>query len=196
MTSGLIIFLKYPEKGKVKTRLAKKIGSDKALELYWYLVHNTICNSNGTHFAELHFQNQLPSKHPFLNLTCKYQKGENIGERMFNSLASVLDSAELAILIGADIPEMSTDVIEEAVKILQSNDVVFGPSKDGGYYLVGMKKACREIFELEEWSHSKVLEQTIEKVKQLGLSFDFTKELNDLDTFEDLKDFPKLLEMI
>ena len=196
MISGLVIFLKYPEKGKVKTRLAKYIGDDKALELYWHLVHNTICNSNGTHFAELHFQNNLPSVHPYINLTCKYQQGENIGERMYNSLKLVLENADAAILIGADIPEMSSAVINEAVEALQSNDVVFGPSKDGGYYLVGMKKAHKEIFELEKWSHSNVLAQSLKKVESLGLTYALIRELNDLDTIEDLEGFPELKAML
>ncbi|MFY0673044.1 MAG: TIGR04282 family arsenosugar biosynthesis glycosyltransferase [Bacteroidia bacterium] len=196
MTSGLVIFLKYPQLGKVKTRLAKSIGEEKALEIYRYLVHNTICKSNGTHFCELHFQGQLPKEHPFSNLTCNYQVGANIGERMFNSLDLVLKKADVALLIGTDVPEISPEIIESSLKALESADIVFGPSKDGGYYLIGMKKAHSQIFQLEKWSHSKVLDQSIEKVKSLGLTYALVKELNDVDTYQDLKAFPDLMAFL
>lgn len=91
---------------------------------------------------------------------------------------------------------MSSAVINEAVEALQSNDVVFGPSEDGGYYLVGMKKVYKEIFELEKWSHSNVLAQSLKKVESLGLTYALIKELNDLDTIEDLEGFPDLKAML
>ncbi len=192
MTSGLIIFLKYPELGKVKTRLAKSIGNQKAFDIYSYLVNNTLTNSKGTHLTELHFQFKLPDNHNFKSYNIDYQKGENIGERMFNSINQMLSKTEAAILIGTDIPEIHPAVIKDAIEILKTKDMVLGPATDGGYYLIGMKKANKQLFELNKWSHSNVLKQTLEIANDQNLAYGFVTELSDLDNIDDLNKFPEL----
>ncbi|MGB0430569.1 MAG: TIGR04282 family arsenosugar biosynthesis glycosyltransferase [Bacteroidia bacterium] len=183
--------MKYPALGKVKTRLASSIGNNITLEIYKYLVNNTIKATSGFN-TELHFYGDLPKDHNYKGYVCKKQIGDNIGVRMHNSLKSMLKSTESVILIGSDIPNISSEVIQSAAIKLNQNDLVFGPAKDGGFYLVGLKKANQKLFDLKSWSHKNVLKHTLDNAKELGLNYTLVNELSDLDTAQDLDHFTEL----
>ncbi|MGB0423204.1 MAG: TIGR04282 family arsenosugar biosynthesis glycosyltransferase, partial [Flavobacteriales bacterium] len=91
------------------------------------------------------------------------------------------------VMIGTDCPELTSEIIAKAYKELETKDVVFGPSEDGGYYLIGMRPYCKELLEEISWSTDSVLNESMEKCRKLGKSFALLPELNDIDTIEDLR---------
>jgi glycosyltransferase A (GT-A) superfamily protein (DUF2064 family) len=93
---------------------------------------------------------------------------------------------EKVSLVGADIPDLSAAIIMRSFEILEETDLVFGPARDGGYYLVGMSKLIREVFQHVPWSSSKTLEQSLEQARKYGYSSGFVDTLRDIDTSEDL----------
>ncbi|PCI94866.1 MAG: glycosyltransferase [Flavobacteriales bacterium] len=184
----LIIFVKNAKLGKVKTRLAKSIGDEKALEVYNQLVEITekatqqLIVHKRVYFSEEIIEEkwQKTSKH--------VQKGAGLGEKMQKAFKKAFkDGFEKIILIGSDLPEISAEIIQEGFDSLDKNEVVFGPAEDGGYYLVGMKKSQPFIFENKPWSNPKLLETTLKELGKQDVSFSLLKILNDIDTFEDFK---------
>ncbi len=125
----------------------------------------------------------------------RVQKGNNIGEKMCNAFKKVFselipsgeEGQQKAVLIGTDLPDISSKIITDAISALEDSDIVIGPSTDGGYYLIGMKKLYGELFTNIEWSTSTVFEKTLKKIKNLDLNFGVLPELTDIDTEEDLK---------
>ena len=190
MENALIIFVRNLEKGKVKNRLAKDIGDDKSLEVYKHLLQYTKditvsckCNlfvfySHYVHISDV-FDDHLFSKH--------LQEGNDLGERMMNALKKVFNlGCGKVCIIGSDCYELQTEILNEAFEKLHQNDVVIGPSIDGGYYLLGMKKLFPDFFVNKDWGNSTVLDDTVENINQLGLTFSELDVLNDIDTIEDL----------
>ncbi len=121
------------------------------------------------------------------------QKGEDLGEKMYHAIKHVLSIGyENVILIGADIPDLSAEDINTAFRILENKDLIFGPSYDGGYYLVGMKKPNKKIFDISKnWGEKSVLESTVDIANNLGLSIGLAPKYRDIDTKEDLFEFMK-----
>ncbi len=184
---GLIIFIKNPELGKVKTRLAKDVGEEKALEIYKALLELTRkttlqVSANRYLFYHLRAKNDEWLEKDF---TKRLQHGRDLGEKMSTAFAHVLHSNNKVVIIGSDCPRISPDMINKAYACLDSNDLVIGPTYDGGYYLLGMKTLHSDIFQGIAWSTDKVFEQTIAKVEKLNLSFQILPKLSDVDYIED-----------
>lgn len=197
MRQLLILFLKYPEKGRVKTRLAESIGDNQALQLYKYLVNQSISQANqGAWDLQLHWAQGLTGYPGYEQFQYSVQHGADLGQRMHNSIKSGLESYDQVLLVGSDIAGISAETFGKAFKALNNYDLVLGPANDGGYYLIGMKEAYPELFNLKEWSHSLVLNQTLEKSRGLNLSHLLVETLTDIDTIDDLKAHPELLKMI
>jgi glycosyltransferase A (GT-A) superfamily protein (DUF2064 family) len=107
---------------------------------------------------------------------------------MYNSLRHVLELGyEAAILTGADLPGMTTAHLESGFSALAGADITLGPTSDGGYYLVGMKKPHRAIFEKQSYGGASVLENTVAAAKAAGLTVTFAATCDDVDTPEDLQ---------
>ena len=190
MENALIIFVRNLEKGKVKKRLAKSIGDDKSLEVYKYLLQCTkdltvsckynlfVFYSHYIHIADV-FDDHVFSKH--------LQEGNDLGERMKNAFKKVFDlGCKNVCIIGSDCYELETELLEQAFKKLHQCDVVIGPSADGGYYLLGMKKLYTDFFVNKDWGTSSVLNDTFDTINTLGLTFNELPVLNDIDTMDDL----------
>ncbi|MBI4007873.1 MAG: TIGR04282 family arsenosugar biosynthesis glycosyltransferase, partial [Planctomycetes bacterium] len=148
MDNALLIFLKYPEAGKVKTRLAKKIGDKKAAKLYRLFVEATIKRTldNNGRYEQLLFYTPVERKSEIeswigrsvVTPPLQPQIGAELGERMLNALKTSFSSgAKKAVIIGTDSPRVDKEIIYEAFYLLKENDVVIGPTIDGGYYLIG-----------------------------------------------------------
>ncbi|TGJ98179.1 glycosyltransferase [Leptospira langatensis] len=192
----LHIFLKNPVPGKVKTRLAKEIGEEAALEVYQALVEKTREACKGVDVTKvLWFDSYLPNPSDLGSwghspLHIRLQQGKDLGEKMRNAfLYSFQNGATLSVLIGSDCPELDTLHIREAFQILENKDVILGPAKDGGYYLVGLQSDTPELFHGIEWSTETVFSRSLEKMqwarKQVGL----LPVLSDLDDGKDLEYF-------
>lgn len=191
MTRALIIFLKHPQLGKCKTRLAKTIGQVKALKIYQILLNHTHQVTKNLYVQKyLYFNNR--SNTPINwddSYTIAYQNQENLGGKMQEAFAQVFDKQHYpVIIIGTDCLEITTQILNDAYRQLNHYDVVIGPAKDGGYYLLGLNNPTPQLFENIEWSTNTVLSDTIKATQNLGLSYCFMPVLADIDIEEDLTD--------
>lgn len=191
---AIIIFIKNPEKGKVKTRLAKDIGEEEALNIYLSLLKKTRDVTNKADADKfIFYSNYIDGQDDWdSNAYHKLlQRGLDLGERMYHAFKSIFSKNYFkAIIIGSDCPQLSVEILNEAFNKLDSRDFVLGPAKDGGYYLLGMKKIEPEIFQNKSWSTSTVLEDTITDIGNMNKTYWLLQELSDIDTADDLKKFP------
>lgn len=187
----LLIFIKNPEPGDVKTRLAASIGNQKAYQVYLKLLSHTLKSAAGVDVNRQVWYSSYVDSDDFiseLDFKKRLQQGENLGARMLYAFKTGFDKGyRKIVIIGSDCPDVTPSVIEQAFEELTENDIVIGPSIDGGYYLLGMKKMCKELFRDIDWSTERVMGQTLERVNNLSLSIYRLPELNDIDTVEDLK---------
>ncbi len=193
MTSGslLIIFTKNPEPGLVKTRLARSIGDEKALEVYEKLrCHTALIAEKAAVNRTACYSHFLPAADIFLteHFNAQLQVGDDLGERMLNAISRGFDEGfRHIVLIGTDCYELSTANLDSAFLALERADAVVGPALDGGFYLIGLNKPIPELFLKREWSTKEVLSGTLDILQCLSLSYELLPELSDIDTFEDLK---------
>lgn len=185
--NALIIFAKNPVKGRVKTRLAKFIGAAEALKHYKSLLQFTSEQTKNLHCRKFLFLTDNIDTGLFDSLcTCLLQQGSDLVERMKNAFQYVFSLGfHNVCIIGTDAPGLNSETILKAFKMLGDNDYVIGPSKDGGYYLLGMKTANNDMFENISWSTDEVLNQTIAKINSAGKKYSLLEELCDVDTVED-----------
>lgn len=191
MTRALIIFLKQPELGKCKTRLAKTIGDVKALKIYELLLNHTHQITKDLYVQKyLYLDNrQKTSFHWDGDYIIEYQNKADLGGKIKQAFAEVFEKQHYpVIIIGTDCIEITGQIINDAYQQLNYYEVVIGPAKDGGYYLLGLNEPTPQLFENIEWSSSTVLSDTIKKAQDLGLSYCFMPVLNDIDVEEDLTD--------
>jgi rSAM/selenodomain-associated transferase 1 len=186
----LIIFYRNPELGKVKTRLAKTLGDEKALAIYLKLSsHTRAITENLAIDKVIYYSNFVDTEDAWPNTTFqkKLQNGNDLGEKMNNAFVEGFQSGyERVCIIGTDCLELSKDIIQQAFDQLVCYDVVIGPAKDGGYYLLGMKKPMPELFKNKAWSSDTVATDTIQNFKDLSLSYAQLAVLTDVDEEKDL----------
>ncbi len=189
MADALIIFVRNPELGKVKTRLAATLGEDKALEIYQQLLMHTwditknIAAEKYVLYADEIRETDMWKEAGYHRLL---QMDSDLGEKMLAAFKMVFDkNNSKVIIIGSDCIELTAAIIQEALLQLNINDVVIGPANDGGYYLLGMKKLHIEFFFDKQWSTDKVYSATITDFKKAGLLYFELPVLIDVDTEED-----------
>ena len=194
MSDALIIFVKNPQAGKVKTRLAADIGDQAALKVYSNLISFTRDTSQKLSNHSLYV---FYSKHIELNdewsnarFDKMVQEGNDLGQRMDNAFKTLFEKHSKLVLIGSDCPELQVDILHDAFNSLNDNDICIGPSHDGGYYLIGMKKPCPELFKDIQWSTSSVYQNSIDILNKSGYSYKELIRLHDLDNIKDLERFP------
>jgi len=197
---ALAIFCKTPERGFVKTRLAASVGNQKALEIYLDLLRITDQEtkpfSSSRHLFLVsaledsieQMQSTLQQQDLFIDPKINFaiQQGEDLGQRMFAAFKNLFKNHRSVVLIGCDLPDLTSALISKAFDALQSNDLVIGPSCDGGYYLIGLKKEMPDLFKEISWSSEKVLKQTLETAERLSLKVQLLEKLRDIDTVDDL----------
>ncbi len=188
---ALIIMTRIPIPGQTKTRLMDIITGTECAELHLAFLKDIVVE-----FVELIedmdiFLTYTPD-HSFhilepiipINIEIFPQMGEDLGERMHSAIKKVLSMGyKKVILMGSDIPNIKAKDIRNAFTILDDHDVVLGPSHDGGYYLVGMKEPNDTIFHInKKWGGKSVLESTIDKGNNQGLSIGLAEKYRDIDT--------------
>ncbi len=191
--SSLIVFLRYPEKGKVKTRLAETTSKEFALHWYKTCVDKIINELNKISNIDIYiFYSDIAERDKVIKwlgdkFIYSHQDGKDLGTRMHNAFFKVLaNNSGKVIIIGTDIPDLNQNIITDAFVRLDNNDIVLGPSIDGGYYLLGMKKLHNSLFDKIKFSTPTVLSETISKIDKLGLTFSLLPELQDIDIEDDL----------
>ncbi|GAB4133885.1 MAG: hypothetical protein Fur0015_07110 [Ignavibacteriales bacterium] len=191
--SSIIVFVKYPEEGKVKTRLAATIGNKNATILYKKISEQIIQSiqqikksNKYIFFSDINDEKRI-LKWLGDRFFYSVQEGHDLGEKMSNAFRKVFShNAKKAIIVGSDVPELSKDIINKALQQLDDFDVVVGPSVDGGYYLLGMKNYFPFLFEDIKFSSENVLSETIKKIQAKNLSYVLLEKLRDIDTENDL----------
>jgi rSAM/selenodomain-associated transferase 1 len=190
----ILFFVKHPASGKVKSRLAEQIGQDVATDLYKSFVSDilTTLHAISVNFkivfypldAEKKFQKWLGEKYSYVR-----QTGKDLGQRMKNAfLQAFSDGFDKVVLIGSDIPDLPVEYLKLGFKALETNDVVLGPSSDGGYYLTGFAKEAflPDVFEGITWSSADVFEQTLNILKKHKQKVYLLPQWHDVDTLTDL----------
>lgn len=187
MKRCLIVFAKEPVRGKVKTRLNGYLSGEECLNLYKAFLKDTIELAK-----KIKCENKIlaydSSKSPELlkefsgKFSLYKQKGRNLGHRMHNAFEyATKRKADKIIIIGSDTPTLPVSFIERAFEHLDRFDVVLGPSRDGGYYLIGLKKPCLGIFRGIKWSTESVLKNTTRNIQNLKKNIVLLEEWYDVD---------------
>jgi len=190
--SKVIVFLKAPRIGYVKTRLARSIGPKSALKVYRALVERQLGELVEDDPVEIHYtpDDALGEMREWLghgydfHLQCE----GGLGLRLEYAVSDALGrGAESVICIGGDCPGLNRKLLVQASVALQSNcDIVFGPSEDGGYYLIGLNAPHVELFQDIPWSTRTTLETSMKKASHLGLHAQLLETLYDVDEVEEL----------
>lgn len=183
----ILVFQKNEVLGKVKTRLAAGLGEKRALEIYrllldkTYFALSTISVPIWTYFSDF-----IPENPTYPACNRMLQVGQDLGERMKKAFAACFESGMVKIvLIGTDCPSLEGKHIIQAFEALDQSDLVLGPARDGGYYLIGMSRNADFLFEGISWSSELVLSQTLALAAAQGLQTSLLPVLEDIDTLED-----------
>ena len=197
MTDTLIIqFAKWPQLGKVKTRLAKKIGDKAAYDTHIELVQTVLDNLTRSSLGDVELwfdqlSSETPESHPITKLCSErsvsiaYQHGEDLGERMHHGLALGLKAYKKVIIVGSDCPTVDKPYLAKAINELDRNDLVFGPAEDGGYVLIGARIIKPTFLDEIKWGESTVLQATVKCADKLGLTYELLDTTWDVDEYED-----------
>ena len=192
---AVLVFVRAPERGTVKTRLAAAVGADAALRVYRRLaehtlreaaalagegvqlrVHHTPADSGD---AVRHWLGDGPLYLP--------QADGDLGMRMEDAFARVFaDGAQRVVIVGSDLPEVSASLLRRAFDLLDAHPAVIGPARDGGYYLLGLTRMVDGIFRGIAWSTPEVLASTLARFRAAGIDPVLLEALADVDEAGDL----------
>lgn len=187
---ALLIFIKNPELGKAKTRLAATVGDERALKMYRQLLAYTreqtaVLPDVSRHLYYSSFVDQEDewSGQTFLKFV---QRGATLGDRMLGAFEHAFARGHQgAVIIGSDCPGVTTELLQRAFTALKTADVVLGPATDGGYYLLGLRRPQPTLFTDMEWSTETVAEETRARARVRGLRLVELEALSDVDYLAD-----------
>ena len=199
--SQVLFFFREPILGRVKTRLAREIGAKDALRIYTELVERNLLILKNTPAVGYLFPfiDRAPSpsyRRVFGKKwgTVYLQKGMSLGERMEQAIETVYRRHQApTLVIGSDTARLSPTLLRQAVGALSRFQVVLGPCRDGGYYLIGVQRPCPGLFKAIAWSRPSVLADQLRRIRCLGLSFHLLERGFDVDTKEDHRQYCRLL---
>ncbi len=186
--NALLVFVKNPIRGKVKTRLAREAGEERAFRIYEALLAHTrqlaqavqarryLFYSHWVDFADA-WPNAAFEKH--------LQVSADLGGRMRSAFDLALQSHQRAVIIGSDCSQLKHELLVQTFALLENNDCVIGPATDGGYYLLGLNSPCPQLFSGISWSSDKVLPQTLAVLEKLGKTHTLLPVLSDIDHWAD-----------
>ncbi len=189
MKNALIIFVRKPESGKVKTRIAATAGNEKALAIYCELLDHTRHVSSSVDADRFLFYAGEPDTSDQWSAVLfnkRKQVEGDLGQRMHAAFQELFGAGyERVVIIGSDCFELTPELIAKAFELLYENDVVIGPAADGGYYLLAMKAAQPFLFEDIAWSTDNVFAQTVALMAVRELKYALLPVLTDVDTEAD-----------
>lgn len=196
MNNCILLFVKYPESGKVKTRLAKTIGPDIAAKLYSIFAKDILITLRSTEQKIVICYDSNWPKEQYIqwlgdDMPFTAQQGSDIGQKMKNAFSDIFDEGiDNAIIVGSDIPDIDANIFTKAFDALAKHKAVVAPTADGGYCLIGFsaKGFLPKIFDNIDWSTEKVFNQTMEIFKHHRTNYYGLNRHFDIDTFDDLKE--------
>jgi uncharacterized protein len=186
----LIIFLKAPRPGTVKTRLAEALGYDGACAAYEHMVRRLMENLRALSGVELRHTPDDGRADIAVWVREGWQTRPQgpgaLGERLIRAFDEQFRSGpKRVVVIGSDCPSVTVEDIRRAWASLETHDLVLGPARDGGYWLIGLREEHPELFQGIAWSTETVLSQTVKQARAAGLQIDLLDERGDIDTAED-----------
>jgi rSAM/selenodomain-associated transferase 1 len=201
-TGTLIVFSRYPSPGQVKTRLIPALGPAGAADLMRRLIAHTLQQAQD--FATVHnitlivyYDGSSTSQMQALfgqHLRYRPQASGDLGTRLLTALTDTLAGRRHpVVIIGSDCPDLRAAILSEAFARLQDHDLVLGPARDGGYYLIGLKDRHPALFQQIPWGTAQVLSLTLQRADQLGLRTALLPTLRDIDRPTDLPFLPPSL---
>jgi len=197
-TSLLMVFVRNPKLGTVKTRLAVTVGDKMALEIYMELMRHTAEVTQKLSADRKVFYSDKIEKYDVwteMSFSKALQTKGTLGKRMENAFSSAFEQGYKKVLIvGSDLYSLKASHIEKALKQLDKKEVVIGPAQDGGYYLLGLNKKLPALFCNKNWGTSSVLKETLKDLRTKSVAL--MEPLNDVDDFEDLKKETELLKKL
>jgi rSAM/selenodomain-associated transferase 1 len=187
---ALIVFARAPAPGRVKTRLAPLLGAQGAAALHARLVEKTLTTVAAAGFTRVYLYCASATNHPFLRematrhgVLLRAQGRGDLGERMYRALRRHPG----AVLIGSDCPVLRPADLRDAARALRSGvDAVLSPAEDGGYVLIGLRRASRRVFAGVDWGEARVLAQTRARLRALGWRWSELRTVWDVDRAEDV----------
>lgn len=192
---ALVVMAKEPVPGNVKTRLCPPLTYEMAAELYrcflldsfdqYVKLDKTLVIVS---FFPPEWKQGLRAMAP-KDFRLIPQSGDDLGERLINAFAYAFSIGNKSVsIVGTDHPTMPIDYIKQSFSLMSNdeNDLVLGPSTDGGYYLIGLKKLHKEVFKGIAWSTEMVFEETVDRAERLNLKVATLPQWYDVDTPEDL----------
>ncbi len=194
-SAAIIIFARFPRPGEVKTRMSDSLSGEVAANFYRLCAERVFDESS-----------KLPDnirKHVVYagekdgdeirrwagaQFRFSPQVGGGLGKRIERAFSAVFkEGARKVIILASDVPDLSAEIIDDAIRMLERHDIVIGPCLDGGYYLLGMKKLYKKLFRRISWSTEQVYQQTISCAEKMELTVYNLPSLADIDTEEDLR---------
>jgi uncharacterized protein len=189
---ALVVFARAPELGRVKTRVAAELGAHAALSAYRRLADHVMAAVQGGERYSLTVAYTPPDAERQMrqwlgwSVSLTPQAEGDLGDRMQRAIADAISNgAERVVVIGTDCPDVTAATVEEAFARLADADIVLGPATDGGYYLIGMSRLHRSVFDDVPWSSPETLRVTLARVRAAGLSVAQLEERRDIDTADD-----------
>lgn len=200
MSTAVIVFAKAPVAGLAKTRLIPALGADGAAQLAERLLHHTLQHVLALPATHRELCVTPTLLHPAFDHVRQTAAGQvqitlqgdgDLGERMHRALSRVLTVHERALLIGTDAPSLDTRRLEAACLALDRHEAVFVPALDGGYALVGLRRPAPALFDQMTWSTPRVMQDTRDRARAIGLSWTELDPVADLDEPADLVHLPE-----
>lgn len=197
--NALVVFVKAPTPGSVKTRLCPPVPPERAAALYRAFAQDTFDHAGRVSSARTIVAYEPDARFPDLSWLSNpsaeafQQVGATLGERLALAFESCLRDHSKAVIIGSDAPHIPPSVYADAFEELDRADLVLGPSADGGYYLVGLTRPEPRLFHDIPWSTDGVLLATRQRARELGVSTRLLSEQFDVDAFGDLKRLARML---
>ncbi|MEA3193489.1 MAG: uncharacterized protein QOD26_1822 [Betaproteobacteria bacterium] len=193
--AAVIVFARAPLPGRAKTRLVAKLGAWGAARLQARLTERAVQSAVASRCGPVELHGTPRAAHPFFQrLRHRYaiglheQSGNDLGERMHHALRMALRRHRYALLIGVDAPELRATDLRRALRLLRSGcDVVIAPAEDGGYALIGCRRARRPVFERIDWGGNEVCAQTVERFARQCLRWRALRTVWDVDRPADVE---------
>ncbi|HEX2187898.1 MAG TPA: TIGR04282 family arsenosugar biosynthesis glycosyltransferase [Longimicrobiaceae bacterium] len=189
---AVLVFVRAPEAGRVKTRLAAEVGAEAALRVYVRLAEHALAEARVSGAAvRVHFTpaEAEPAVREWLGEPAAYlpQAGGDLGERMRAAFEAAFEAGYRRVaIIGSDLPGLSAELLRRAFALLEASDAVLGPARDGGYYLLALRRVVPDAFRGIAWSTDGVLRETVERLRDAGAEPAMLETLADVDLAADL----------
>jgi rSAM/selenodomain-associated transferase 1 len=189
---AVLVFVRAPEAGRVKTRLAAEIGAAAALRVYVRLAEHAVAQARASGASvRVHFTPAEAGEavRGWLGESAEYlpQREGDLGERMRRAFDEAFAAGHgQVVVVGSDLPDVSAELLRRAFALLERHEAVLGPARDGGYYLLGLRRPVPEVFRGIAWSTPEVFAATVARLRTAGIEPALLETLADVDEAEDL----------